>query len=585
VSPVPSQSIRTQLEKILASRPFAKSERMSRFLRYTVELALAGRADDIKEYRVGVDVFDRKAGYDPRVDPIVRVEARRLRRKLCDYYAGEGQSDEVLIDFEKGTYVPCFRARTAITESPAPVTAPHNRTVAVLPFADLGPDVGHEYFTDGLTEELIHALTRVEGLHVVAWQSAAQFRGNQRDIRAIGEQLRVSTVLMGSVSIAGSQLRVRAQLVETATGFYLWSEAYDREMSDIFSIQEEIARAIVRTLQVQLSARYDATPIARSASNLDAYDLYLKGRYHWNMRTPEGLTRSVHFFMGAIALDSRSALAHAGLADAYSLLTDYALMSSSEAMPKARAAARRALELAPDLAEAWTSLAYIRSMYDWEWVEAGHCYRRAVELNPGYATAHFWLGIDYYALLGRHDLASASLEKALELDPLSLTLQAGKATLYVLCRDYEAAIQSSRDLVESAPSYYRGWTGLGRAYIQLARYDLAIEALERGHSLAGDVPNILAALGQAHALAGRPDEARKLLARLEQIAAGQFAPCTSFALIHSALGETGRALACVEASCDRREMSLAAAAVHPVYDPLRSEPRFQQVLRRMHLLE
>ena len=554
---------------------------MSRFLRYTVELALTGHSADIKEYRLGVDVFDRKPGYDPRVDPIVRVEARRLRQKLCAYYAGEGRADGMLIDFEKGTYVPCFRERGAADAPLSAAAAPRDRTVAVLPFAELASGGGHEYFIDGLTEELIHALTRVEGLRVVAWQSAAQFRHNQRDIRAIGEQLEVASVLTGSVRISGRQLRVRAQLVETGSGFYLWSETYDREMSDIFSIQEEIARAIVRTLRVELSARYDGARMARPSSNLDAYDLYLKGRYHWNMRTPEALARSTRFFIGAIALDERSALAYAGLADAFSLMVDYTASSAAEAMPKARAAAERAVELAPDLAEAWTSLAYVRSLYDWEWEEAGALYRRAIELNPGYATAHFWRGIDYYALLGRHEEAWASLETALRLDPLSLIVPACRSMLYVLRRDYEGAERSSRDLAAAAPSYHRAWTGLGRALIQQGRHDGAIEALERGRSLAGDVPNILAALGQAHALAGRRDEARRLLERLRELAAGQYVPSTSLALVHLALGETGEALSLLESACERKEMPLRAAKVHPIYDPLRRHPRFQELLRRM----
>jgi serine/threonine-protein kinase len=527
-------------------------------------------------------VFDRKADYDPRVDPIVRVEARRLRDKLDSYYEADGRNDDVLICFEKGTYVPVFRRRRdEPAPAPAPKQAPGPRTVAVLPLADLTPGGGNQYFSDGLTEELIHALTRVSDLRVVAWNSSAQFRGEKPDLRAVAEQLQVSNVLTGSVRMAGRQLRVRAQLIEAASGAYLWSETYDREVSDIFAIQEEIAHAIVRTLRVELTVRAEGRSTSRSGADIDAYELYLKGRYHWNMRTSAGLFRSVRFFEAAISLEEGFALAHAGLADAYNLLADFNLMSPMEAMPKARAAAQRAIELEPGLAEAWTSLAFIRSLYDWEWKEAGELYRRAIELNPGYATAHFWYAVDYLAMLGRHDEAMVSMNRAIELDPLTTALRHGKGSLYTFRGEYDTAVEYFLDLVERYPENHRPWSALGRAWERKGRYDNAIECLEKARANGGDLPNVVSALGQVHAAAGHVDEARQMLAKLHALTAERVVHSSGFAMIHMALGETEKALDWLESGCDRHELSLCSLRVHPLYDSLRGEPRFQAIVRRM----
>jgi serine/threonine-protein kinase len=263
-------AIRQQLEKILAHGLFARSDRMGRFLRVAVQWTLEGKAAELKEYLLGVEVFDRKASYDPRVDPIVRVEARRLRSKLKAYYEGDGRADAIVIEFFKGSYAPQIRARTQAPPPPeAARPVPGIVTIAVLPLVNLSADPDNEYFSDGLTEELIHALTKLPGMRVVAWTTAARMRGRQEEIGAIRQQLQVGTVLTGSVRIAGPSLRVRSQLIDSETGVYLWSETFDRQMQDVFAIQEEIARAIVRTLRVQLAALVSsAAPVPGRAPTL-----------------------------------------------------------------------------------------------------------------------------------------------------------------------------------------------------------------------------------------------------------------------------------------------------------------------------
>src|SRR5580698_10131112 len=315
--PSPDQ-IRAQVDKMLASRLFVRSERLCRFLRFCVELTLDEKSDQLKEQMVGVEVFDRKGDYDPRTDPIVRVEARRLLSKLKEYYTSSGRPDCVLIELQKGSYVPCFPMRAAQQVRPQPsVSQAEELSIAVLPFTNLTPESGTDYFSDGLTEELIHLLTRIPRLRVVAWSSMSQLRGREHDLAGIGQELKVATVLRGSVRRTHARVRVTAQLIDTESGNYLWSEAYDRQLENVLAIQEEMARAIVDTLQLTLAWRSGAA--SRKAPDLKCYNLCLQGRFHANKRTRDGLRQSVACFEQAVAADDRSAIAYAGLADAYSL--------------------------------------------------------------------------------------------------------------------------------------------------------------------------------------------------------------------------------------------------------------------------
>jgi TolB-like protein len=572
--------VREHLEKILAHRLFFRSARMVRFLRFAVEHCLSGRADDLKEYVIGVEVFDRPGDYDPRVDPIVRVEARRLRAKLKAYYECDGAADPVIIEFLSGSYAPRISHRRVPAEPvPPPAAAASVITVVVLPFADLSLNPGNEYFSDGLTEELIHVLTKVAGLRVVAWTTAERMRERQQDLAAIREQLNAGFVLTGSARIAGPSLRVRAQLIDTTSGVYLWSETFDRRIHDVFAIQEEIARAIVRTLRLQLTP---AGPLSRSPVAINSYDHYLKGRYYWHRRTPEDLERSVEYFRAALDLDPQSSLAQTGLADAYTLLVEYGLAHPVDGMSKAREAATRAIALDPESAEAHTSLALIRGLHDWQWSESEALFRRAIQLNPGYATAHHWLAVDCHAILGRLEEAATGLEIARQLDPLSSIVCEGEAYLRMMARDYDGAVASYRELVATDPDFYKGYTGLGRALALQGNYLDALRMLDQGRAMAGDIPNILAAMGQVYGLGGETDRARDMLAKLEDLARTAYVPSTAFAVVHLGLGEYERALDWLEKGLALRDPPLTSLYAHPVYDPLRRNPRFDALLRALN---
>src|SRR5215471_14254951 len=293
--------IREELGRIVASDLFCRSDRLCRFLRFSVEQALRGESDRVKEYVVAMEVYDRPASFDSRVDPVVRVEARRLRDRLKTWYEGEGRNARIRIELPRGGYAALFHDPAAAS-APKHEPAPAQRTMAVLAFANLNAGPENDYLCDGLTEELIHSLTKVRELRVVAWNSAARMKGREQDLGAIREQLGVETILRGSIRCLGDRLRITAQLIESASGYYLWSETWDRSASDVYAIEEEIAQAIVNTLRVQLWPE-SPTRLTPKATNIECYNAYLKGRFHWNKRSPEGLRLGLRCFEDAVALD------------------------------------------------------------------------------------------------------------------------------------------------------------------------------------------------------------------------------------------------------------------------------------------
>jgi TolB-like protein len=569
--------VHAELDRILQSPGFANSERMARFLRVAVDRALHGRGDELKEYLIGVEVFDRRPDYDPRVDPIVRVEARRLRAKLDEFYSSPaGKDSAIQIQLPKGGYAPCFRRPGALPEEPAPAPA---RSVAVLPFVNNSRDPEHDYLCDGITQEVIHALTKASGLRVVAWHSAARFDARQEDVYSIGRQLGVSYVLRGTLRATSGRIRILAQLIDTANGEYVWSESYDRQLADIFDIEQDISSAIVRALRTQVGAT------RRSTVNPEAYRLYLRGRYDWNKRTLNGLRRAVEHFQAAVALDPQFALGYAGLADSYILLADYSADLPSRVVGCARASAERALSMDPTLGEAEASLGLISAIHDWDWDKAGHHYRRAIELNPSYATAYYWYGLDYLALLGRFSEAHHATRMAIELDPLSCIVRESTGYIYLLSRDFAAAEAAYRELIEFDAHFYKGWTALGRTFFFQGRYDDAIEMLLKGKALSGGLPTLQSALTQTYATAGYLAEAREALAELEAMADNCHVTNTCRAVACIGFGEYDKAMSHIRCAFDAHEPALASVGVHPLWDSLRGQPEFQQMLRNMGLAE
>jgi serine/threonine-protein kinase len=585
--PVGAEDARRQVSRILASPHFAKAARLRHFLDFATGEALKVPAAGIKEAVIGIEVFGRDvATYDPRIDPIVRVQAGRIRAKLDDYYAGEGASDPVLVALPRGQYVPRFSFRSGDGDRRPSTSGPAALAdaVAVLPFVNLSADPADEYFGDGLTEELTHALARLPSVRVTARRSAFRFREHDRDIREIGRLLGAGRIVEGSVRKVGDRIRVTAQLVDVADGIQLWSGRYDRTMNDVLALQEEIADAIRRALSARLG---EAVASSRGAStaNADALHHYLLGRFHWNKRNEAGLRNGIAHFNEAIAADPSCARAWSGLADCHVMLAQSGVDRPDVAMPLARQAALRALEIDANLVEAHTSLAIVRLNYEWDRNGAELAFQRGFESDPGYATLHHWYGL--YALTSeqRFDEAADEVEWAERLDPISLPIHLGHAQLLILAGDCEGAIAQCGKVLGLDARYYRAWWFLGMAHDCLGNCDAACEALETALARGGDErafrARILGALGHACGHAGSSDRATAIRAELAAMAGSTWVDPFELAQVHAGLGDTDAALTELERAAEARSGYLVFAALWPAFAFLRSHPRFRAILDRM----
>ena len=463
------------------------------------------------------------------------------------------------------------------------------RSIAVLPFADLSEERDQEYFSEGVAEEILNALSKVGGLDVPARTSCFAFRGATLDAREIGEHLGVETLLDGSIRKAGKRVRISVQLVDVSNGYQLWSERFDREIEDIFAIQDEIARSVLESLGLALTEREEfrflkpsTTAANAQTDNIKAYHSYLRGRYQWNKRNEEGFRQAIVLFKEALDEDPAFPKAWAGLADCYALLGCWGFDPPHRSYPKAKAAAERAIALDDYAAEAHASLAVVRKDYEWDWAGAGHEYRRALELNPSYALGRQWYG-EYLACVGKHAEAIKELEQACALDPLSPMIS---ATLgrhgYYFARDFERATKQLRDVTSSDPEFWVGHNFLGWVLGAMQKWAQAIEQFSIAHQLAQNAETLVG-LGYAQALAGNADEARETLAKLEMLRRHSYVQPVSLALVHVGLAEKDEAFVWLEKGYDEHAQWLSEIKTDPAFDPLRSDARFADFLKRIGL--
>ncbi len=469
-----------------------------------------------------------------------------------------------------------LRRRAAPAHQSSPASA------AVLPFTDLSPGRDQEYFSDGLTEELITALSQVDGLRVAARTSSFQFKGRQDDVRTVGGKLGVGAVLEGSVRKSGNRLRISARLVSVKDGYQLWADSYDRDLADVFAVQEEIARAIVAALRVRLAPGNDAPLALPATRDVAAYDLYLKGRFAWNLRTAASLPQAARYFEQAIARDSAMARAYAGLADTYILLPPFIGTSPAMAWPKAKAAALRAIALDSTLAEAHTSLAYGTLLYEWDWSASEASFRRAIAADSTYPTAHHWYG-DFLAGRGRLDESLREMRRAHELDPLSRIIGVELGWVYYLQHRNAEAQAEMRRALSLDPNFAHGYFLLGLAQLQAGQNTEAIASLRRNLDLGGFYPYSAGALGYALAASGHTAGARTLLGKLLERSKREYIPPFSFVLAYTGLGNTKEAIRWLERGIDQRDILLPENFFEPLFDPLRTDPAFADVERRMGL--
>jgi serine/threonine-protein kinase len=462
-----------------------------------------------------------------------------------------------------------------------PVGAPRIESLAVLPLENLMGDPQQEYFVDGMTEELITDLSQISALRVISRTSVMQYKGTKKSMPEIARELKVDGVIEGSVLRSGDQVRITAQLIQAATDTHLWARSYERDLRDVLALQSEVAGAIANEIKIRLTPQEQARLASTQPVNPEAHEAYLKARYCWNLRTEEGLNKSIEYFQQAIGKDRDYAVAYAGLADSYVVLAGWGVMASKEAYPRGKAAAFKALEMDETLAEAHASLGSARGEYDWDWVGAEKEYKRAIELNPGYATAHQWYA-EYLSYMGRHNEAIAEAKRAQELDPLSLIISASGGWVFFYARRYDEAIAQCRRTLELNAGFYPAHLYLGQAYEQEKLYAEAISEYQKAIALEQGNPALAANLARVYAATGKRTEALKIISQLREPLKRRYVSSCLIAPIYAALGDPGRAFQWLEKAYQERDSQLAYLKVAPGFDSLRSDPRYQDLLRRMN---
>lgn len=456
------------------------------------------------------------------------------------------------------------------------------KSLVVLPLENLSGDREQDYFADGMTDDLIAHLAKIRSLRVISRTSAMGYKGTHRSLSDIARELHVDAVVEGTVLRSGNRVRITAELVQVSTDTSLWADSYESQFGDVLSLQGQVVSAIVNEIRVKLTPEEQERLVAPRTVSAQSYENYLKGRYYWNKRSEEGLTKAIDYFQLAVKQDPRYALAYAGLADCYSIIGSAIVgtVPAADVAPKARAAAQKSLELDENLAEAQTSLATVRFNYDWDWAAAEKGFQRAIELNPSYATAYQRYSL-YLIAMGHADRSIAEMNRARELDPLSISTNFSLGWRLYMARQYDPAIEQLRNTIDMDPSFTLPHLVLGQAYEQKGRTDEAIAELQKAASISHDSPPILGVLGHVYGVAGKTADAEKILAQLGAESTQRYVSPFYIALVYAGLGENDKAIDNLEKAYQDRSNGVVFLKVDPQLDGLRASPRFQALLRRL----
>src|SRR3954454_14102202 len=581
----PDSEIRAQLERIIKDKLFADSARLQRFLSWTVDQVLQGEAQSIKQFTIGQEVFDRGAEFDPRIDSIVRTEAQRLRRKLSEYYRQSGLSDPILISIEPGSYVPVFTRRqqpsTQKQSKKIEAVPKTNRwpATAVMPFVNLTGYADQDYFCRGIAESIQERLANSPSLRVISSYSAFRLAADSHDPAKVGHELGVNHIVEGSVQLLGSRIRIHAKVVDLSSGSYIWARLFDREMQDLFVVQDEIAMAVADALAEQSGAK-SGNGMTASPST-DAYRLYLRGRHFWNKVTMDGLEEAVRCFLRTISIAPEYGPGYAALAEAYHWLIFLGARSPSRLAPTTRRLVLQALRLDRNCAEAYIGLAVSTAVFGWRWDEAEVLFRQGLELRPNYVPGYLQRAFCHLAR-GHLEESRCDIEKALDLDPLSARSHRGAGLRFYLLHDFANAIVSFDRALELGPDIENTHYFRGLALLQLGRTDEAVAALAQSlePSTAGAR---LGALVAAYTAGGYREKAEEVLRDLDQRLANSFASPAAFVQAYASLGQTSKALDWLARAAQERYTGLMYLKFDPLYDSLRDEPSFQAVLKQANL--
>jgi len=455
-------------------------------------------------------------------------------------------------------------------------------SLAILPLLNASGDPDTEYLSDGITESIINNLSQLPKLRVMARSTVFRYKGKEIDPQSVGRELGVRAALTGRLLQRGDLLIIKAELVDADDGSHLWGEQYNRQLSDIFTIEEEISREISDKLRLKLSGAEKKQLTKRYTENTEAYRLYLKGRFYWNKRAADSIKKGIEYFQQAIESDPGYALAYAGLADSYNILASYSTLPPKEAFPMAKAAATRALELDDKLAEAHTSLAFVKFGYDWDWPGSEREFKQAIQLNPGYATARNWYAV-CLAALGRQDEAFEQVKLAHDLDPLSLPINTNLGWLLHLAGRFDEAIEQYLKTIELDEGFGLAHRRLGQTYEQKQMYGEAIAEFQKALASSGEDVELLSARGHFHAALGETDKANDVLEQLSYLAKHRYVPAYLIARVYLGLGDYARVFELLEKACDERYGYLAYLNVEPLFDGIRTDPRFLEIVRRVGL--
>jgi TolB-like protein/DNA-binding winged helix-turn-helix (wHTH) protein/Flp pilus assembly protein TadD len=455
------------------------------------------------------------------------------------------------------------------------------KSLAVLPLKNLSGDASQDYLADGMTEALIGRLAGIHDLRVISRTSVMRYKDTKEALPEIAKTLGVDAIVEGSVIRDGNRIRVHAQLIRAATDEHFWSEAYDRELSDVLTLQSDVAHSIAQKVEVTITGEEHARLSSARTVDPEAYEAYLKGRYYWNKRTADSVPKAAHYFEQAISKDPGYSSAYSGLADCNSGLAWHGFISPAEVLPKAYAAAQKAVEIDPQSAEAHASLALVLN-HKWDWAGAEVEFKRALKLNPQHANAHHWYG-DYLSIQGRHDEALVEAKRALELDPLNLMIGTWVGLRYYLARRYDGAIEQSRNTVNLDPNFAAAHLILGESYVQQGRHKEGLDELQKAASLSGDSPLYKAQVGVGLALAGKKKEALRAIRELQDISGKRYVSPYGVAQIYAALNDREQTYKWLDTAYRDRAVWMSYLVVDPVFDSIRSEDRFRDLLQRVGL--
>jgi adenylate cyclase len=576
--PVPAKTVREQLTCVVNSPAFVSSPRLIRFLTHIVSRTIDGDSDSLKEFSIAMEVFDRTADYDPNIDAIVRVEARRLRSKLKWYYEeGPGRSDPVLIGLRPGSYVPIFRWLESKPEKDwqdqRAAVEVGRASVAVLPFVNMSPEPEQDYFCDGVSEEIINTLTRVPGLNVIARTSAFQFKGVAVDIREVGQRLGADLIIEGSVRKAGSQLRITAQAIHSESGHHLWSETFRRELKDIFAVQEGIAESVARLLRLHMPK----VPVHSSQRRVEPYTRHLQARFLIHQQSPEALRTAVQQLRELIQLYPDYAPAYSGLAAANGLLCLFGEVMGRDLYPEVKANAERGYQLEPDSGETCAVLGGLRAWFEYRWEEANRLYERALKAQPGHAGALMFSAMTLLCQ-GNIEAAEAGLRRSNELDPLSASDCARMGYVYYVRGDCDAAAEQLNKSLELDRNYPEARFYEGLLRFRQEDYAGVIQSLSDS-----EFPLHAGLVAAAHARKGSGVRARKCLEAISRIAEKQYVTPLAYALAATGMDHRDLAFKRLAEAIEHKTTFVNMLGIEPFFEPLRKDRLFFSVLKTLNL--